>query len=132
MTKKLLKISKYKPSILQGKFEFSVGAPVSLSLEHPQERFLLHIFSVVLVALVGLYLYFVVSSIMNTMVRGEALAEIAGIQSSIGSLESRYLALTEGVTPEDGKALGLTPVKGTQYVYRPASVSVPTLARNAN
>ena len=132
MTKKLLKISKYKPSILQGKFEFSAGSPLSLSLEHPRERFLLRALGVALLALICMYLYFVTASVLNVIARKEALAQVTNIQGSIGALENRYLALSEGITPEEGKALGLKPVAKTQYVYRPGNVDPATLARNAN
>ena len=129
MTKKFLKISKYKPSILQGRFEFNES--VSLSLEHPRERMLLRVLFAALVALAMLYLYFVTSSVLNVIARKEALARLDGIQGSIGQLESRYLALSQGMTPEEGKALGLIPVENTNYVYRPGTVAA-TIARNAN
>jgi hypothetical protein len=131
MTKKLLKISKYKPSLLQGKFEFGQDT-VSLSLEHPRERFLMRVLGVALVALIGFYLYFVTASVLNVMARKEALGKINDIQGSIGSLESRYLALANAVSPQEGTQLGLAPVQNTQYVYRPGNVGAATIAGNAN
>lgn len=130
--KKLLKISKYNPSILQGKFEFNAGRErVSLSLEHPRERFLLHILSVCLVALICLYLYFITASVLNVMARREALAQVNNLESSIGKAEQQYFALSQSVTPQQGADLGLVPTSNTQYVYRPGAVGTVTIARNA-
>jgi len=131
MTKRLLKISKYKPSILQGKFEFQSG-PVSLSLEHPRERFLLRLLGACLLALVCCYLYFVTASVLNVMASREALAQVDAIHGSIGQLESRYLALSQSTSPDEAAGLGLAPVSGTQYVYRPGNVGAATIAGNAN
>jgi hypothetical protein len=133
MTKRLLKISRYKTSVLQGRFEFSAGSEhVSISLEHPRERFLLRALGATLVALFCLYLYFVSASILNVMARREALAQVQNIQGQIGALESRYLTLSDATTPQEGTDLGLSPVNSTQYVYRPGNVGAATIARNAN
>lgn len=133
MTKKLLKISRYKPSIFQGKFEFSAGsAPVSLSLEHPRERLLLRVLGGLLVALICAYLYFVTVSVLNVITRKEALAQTTALQGKMGALEQRYLALSEIADPREAKALGLAPVQETEYVYRPGNVETVTIARNAN
>ncbi len=130
--KKLLKISKYKPSVLQGKFEFNAGSSrVSLSLEHPRERFLLHLLSISLGALVCLYLYFIPASVLNVMARREALAHVSDIQGKIGEAQQQYFALSQGMTPQEGVDLGLVPTTDTQYVYRPGSVGAVTIARNA-
>jgi hypothetical protein len=133
MTKKLLKISRYKPSILQGKFEFSAGSEsVSLSLEHPRERFILRALGITLAALVCAYLYFVTSSVLNVIASREALAQVNNIQGDIGSLERQYLALAQAADPQEAGALGLSPVEKTQYVYRPGNVETAAIARNAN
>ena len=131
MTKRLLKISKYKPSIFQGKFEFSAGSgQVSLSLEHPRERLILQTLGVILVALICGYLYFVTASVLNVMARREALASVDAIQGQIGSAEQQYFALSQDVTPQEGAALGLVPISNTQYVYRPGNIGAATIARN--
>lgn len=82
-------------------------------------------------ALACLYLYFVSVTVFNTMARREALAQVSDIQGSLGSLESHYLALSQGITAEEGRTLGLIPVEA-QYVYRPGTVGAATIARNAN
>ena len=134
MTKKLLKISKYKPSILQGTFEFSAGStPVSLSLEHPRERFILRALGVTLAALICAYLYFVTASVLNVIASREAETQVSSIQSKIGSLEQQYLTLSQAADPQEGASLGLSPVEKTHYVYRPGNnVETATIARNAN
>ena len=133
MTIKILKISKYKPSILQGKFEFSAGSDrVSLSLEHPRERTLLRMLGIALTALFCVYLYFISASVLNVMARKEALSQINTIEGKIGLQEQRYLALASATDPQEAAALGLSPVRVTQYVYRPGNVGAATIARNAN
>lgn len=130
MTKKLLKISRYKPSLLQGAFDFS-GAEAALSLEHPREALMLRVLGATLLGLFCLYLYFVSASILNVMARREALAQADDIGGKIGALEQRYLALAQATSPQDGAALGLSPVETTQYVYRPGATAAATIARNA-
>lgn len=131
MTKKILKISKYRPSIFQGKFEFGTSSAVSLSLEHPRERFLLRLLGVCLLAAICIYLYFITASVLNVMARKEALVQVNNIQGSIGTLEQHYLALSQATSPDEGVALGLAPVATTQYVYRPGNVGAATIAGNA-
>lgn len=131
MTKKLLKISKYRPSIFQGKLDFSSAhRGVSLSLEHPAERLVLRVLSIALLALVCGYLYFVSASVLNVIARKEALARVVVIQGSIGGLEQEYFKLSQSVTAQTGEALGLSPVGQPKYVYRPGNVGAATIARN--
>ena len=73
MRARIQKISKYAPSIFQGKLDFSsVQRDVSLSLEHPVERAALRILSIVLLVAICGYLYFVSASILNVIARKEA------------------------------------------------------------
>ncbi len=126
------KISKYTPSIFQGKFDFSTHQKgISLSLEHPFERIIVPVLSFTLVVLIAGYSYFVSASILNVIDRKEALAQITRIQGVIGGLEQQYFTLSQGVSANTGVALGLTPVQNTYYVYRPGNVGAVTIARNA-
>ena len=129
---KLLKISKYKPSIFQGRLDFaSAQGGMSLLMEHPLERIVVRTLSIVLIALICGYLYFVSASVLNVIARKEALAQTAKIEGAIGGLESRYFALSHGIQPSAGTSLGLSPVKQTQYVDRLGNVGVATrVARN--
>ncbi|MEK7156713.1 MAG: hypothetical protein AAB790_02805 [Patescibacteria group bacterium] len=125
------KISRYAPSIFQGKLDFSsVQRDVSLSLEHPVERTLLRILSIILLAGICGYLYFVSASILNVIARKEALTRISVIQGSIGGLEQHYFKLSSGITPNSGETLGLAPIAKQHYVYRPGNVGAATIARN--
>ena len=123
MTKKLLRISKYKPSIFQGTLDFASKQHVSLVVEHPNERYLTYGLVLVLLALVGGYLYLVTATVLNVMARREALAQISKIEGVIGSVEQNYLALSHDITPLSGLSLGLHPVGPTEYVRRPGSLS---------
>lgn len=131
MRTRIHKISKYAPSIFQGKLNFSsVQRDVSLSLEHPGERIVLRVLSIFLIAAIAGYLYFVSASILNVIARKEALTRISVIQGSIGGLEQRHFELSSGISPESGPSLGLAPITDRSYVYRPGNVGAATIARN--
>ncbi|MDO8575739.1 MAG: hypothetical protein Q7R90_00290 [bacterium] len=131
MRARIHKISRYAPSIFQGRLDFSsVQRDVSLSLEHPMERIALRVLSVTLLAVICGYLYFVSASILNVIARKEALTHISVIQGSIGGLEQHYFRLSSGISPEVGRALGLAPIGKQHYVYRPGNVGAATIARN--
>lgn len=130
MGKRIYKISKYKPSALQGRLDFSGVASISFTAEQQFERAALKAVFAVLVVLGCLYLYFVTSSVLHVMARREALAKINDIQGSIGSLEQQYFALSQSLSPQEGASLGLAPVSETSYVYRPGTIGAATIARN--
>lgn len=131
MRARIHKISKYAPSIFQGKFDFSSAQRgASLSLEHPRERLALRVLSLVLVVVICGYLYFISASILNVIARKSALSSVAVIQGTIGGSEQRYFELSSGIRPESGSLLGLVPVTDQSYVYRPGNVGAATIARN--
>lgn len=131
MKKHLQKISRYRPSALQGTLQFEAARPrAHLANEHPWEPRARSILSIMLVILVAGYLYFVAASILNVIARTEALGEMQSTQSSIASLEQRYFALSQGVTPEEGAALGFSPVSHTSYVFRPGNAAVAGITPN--
>lgn len=131
MRTRIHKISKYAPSIFQGRLNFSsVQRDVSLALEHPAERIALRVFTILLLAVIAGYLYFVSASILNVIARKEALSRVAVIQGSIGGLEQSYFELSSGISPESGASLGLAPITHQSYVYRPGNVGAATIAVN--
>lgn len=110
---------------MQGTLHLEVARPrPSLAVEHPLERRVLSILSIILVLLVASYLYFVTASILHVMARAEADAQSQQIESDIGSLEEQYFALSQSVSPQEAQTLGLAPVEGTSYVYRPGNAAV--------
>ena len=133
MKKHLEKISKYKPSALQGALHLEVSRPrAGLAMEHSLETRARSVLFIFLVLLVAGYLYFVTASIFNVMARTEAIRQTQEIESSIGSLEQRYLALSQAVSPQTGIALGLAPISNTSYVYRSGNAAVREVASNRN
>lgn len=131
MKKKLQKISKYRPSALQGTLHFEVGRPRStLAIEHPWEPRALSILSIALIVLVTAYLYFVAASILHVIARKEAIADMQTLQSSIGGLEQHYFALSQGITSKEGAHLGLSPVSKTSYVYRSGNAALAHISSN--
>lgn len=88
-----------------------------LSLEYPAEALVLRVLCLVLAILSCLYLYFVAASVLNIIARRESDSHAAMIQSSIGDLEQQYFALSQEITPQEAKTLGLSPVTEQQFVY---------------
>ncbi|PIR84082.1 hypothetical protein COU18_01625 [Candidatus Kaiserbacteria bacterium CG10_big_fil_rev_8_21_14_0_10_51_14] len=131
MRARIQKISRYTPSIFQGKFDFRGPRGISLSQEHPLERRMIQMLALVLIVSVAGYLYFISASVLNVIARKEALAHITAMQSAIGGLEQEYFALSQEVSPEAGSTLGLTPIRKTHYVYRPGNITSATIAQNA-
>jgi len=127
MRKKLQRISRYRPSILQGKLEFAPRG-ASLISEHPLEQKLFIALLGTLCILGCAYLYLVSASILNIMARKEAGAQIVRLQGEIATLESSYFALDKNLDAADAKSLGLVVVEETRYVYVPDTESV-VLAR---
>jgi len=93
-------------------------------MEHPSERHVFSILTIVFFVLVAAYLYLVASSILNVMARSDAMTDIREIERNISTLEQDYLALSEGITPQRAHELGLAPVEGTAYVYRPGNAAI--------
>ena len=116
MRARIQKISKYAPSIFQGKLDFAGRRAISLTLEHPTERIALRVLAFSLTVLVLLYAYFVSASIINVIARKDALKQIATLASAVASLEREYFAAAQAVDPESGTRLGLVPVGKTTYV----------------
>lgn len=119
----LHKMSKYRPSIFQGKLDlFNTTRSVSLTIEHPLEYAYFRIVIAVLLLLACTYVYFVGASILNVIARKEALMETARLTGAVSALEREYFLVAKGVTPEAGERLGLAPVSKTVYVRRPGVV----------
>lgn len=93
-----------------------------LVIEYPWERTLLRVTLILLAVLTIGYLYFVASSVLNVIARKEAVAQTAHVESEIGLLEQKYFTLSQGLTPEAGSSLGLSPITSQRYVYRHGNV----------
>ncbi len=127
MRARIQKISRYAPSVFQGRIDFARKknhAGVSLTIEHPFERLLLRLGAGSLVLLALLYVYFVGASILNVIARKEALSAIATESAKVTALEREYLETAQRVGPEDGARLGLSPVVQTAYVRRPGNAAL--------
>ncbi len=131
MKKYVQKISKYRPSALQGTLHFEVSRPrAGLAVEHPYERRAFSILLIALAILVAAYLYFVTASVLHVMARTEAVNQAQAIAASIGGLEKQYLALSQSVSPQEAPALGLAPISNVSYVYRPGNEAVRNVDSN--
>lgn len=125
-------ISKLKPSIFQGSFDFEAVSKRQsqvLAIEYPAERLAFSALTIILAILICAYFYFVSASVLNVIGEKQADARSANIQGSIASMEQQYFALSQQLTPQAATALGLSPVQNTQYVYRPGDAAVVATAQ---
>lgn len=104
---------------------------VALSVEHSAEALALRSLFALIAVLLLAYLYFVSASILNVMARKEALAQADSLQSQTALLEQRYFSLSQEITPAAAQELGLAPLSGTEYVYRPGTVGVASISNTA-
>lgn len=131
MRTKIQKISKYTPSIFQGKIDFSPAhAGFSFVAEHPAERAALRILFIILATLACFYVYFVGTTILNVIGSKEARAESLRLTSVVANLEREYFTASHGLGPADGARLGLSPVSKTTYVRRPGNAAVASHQSN--
>ena len=131
MRARIQKISKYAPSIFQGKIDFaSRHRVVSLTAEHPLERVASRVLWLTLALLACGYVYFVGASILHVIERKEALGKATGLANAVSSLEREYLVASQGIGPEDAARLGLSPIVDTAYVYRPGNAAAALVDGN--
>ncbi len=131
MGSRILKISKYKPSVFQGSMKFSgKSATFSLTSEHTAEKVLFRALIAILFVLIVAYMYFVSASVLNVIARKEAVSHMASLGSSVALLERDYYAAAAAIKPGEGARLGLSPVSNTQYVHRPGTVGAATISTN--
>lgn len=131
MRAKIQKISKYAPSIFQGKLDLSGRRrSISLTAEHPAERTVFRLLIGAVIVLGCAYVYFVGATILNVIARKEALAESGNLATVVSRLEREYFSISQSVGPEDGMRLGLSPVVKTLYVHRPGNAANAILEPN--
>ena len=82
-----------------------------------ERRALASLFGAVIV-LVGLYSFFISTSIINVLVREETGQNIANLHSHIGELESEYLVLKNSITLALAHDLGFTDIIEKTFVTR--------------
>lgn len=102
-----------------------------LSTQHPFEQVIFNVLCLLLMAAIGAYLYLVGASVIHVMARTEAQARSLRIESAIAKLEQTFFALSEGITPTASRELGLSPVRGTAYVYRPGNATALNTVRDS-
>lgn len=131
MRARIQKISKYAPSIFQGRIDFTGRRAISLTLEHPAERLLLRVLALSLTILALLYVYFVGASIGNVMARTDAIKQIASLAGAVAMLEREYFVASQSIGPESGSKLGLLPVENTTYVHTSEGRVADTMVSDA-
>lgn len=131
MRAKIQKISKYAPSIFQGRLDLAgKRQSISFTVEHPIERTLFRTCIASALLLACAYVFFVGATTFNVLARKEALAESAKLATSVSKLEREYFAFSQQVGPEDGSRLGLLPVAQTLYVHRPGNAAAAIVSAN--
>lgn len=132
MRAKIQKISKYAPSIFQGKLDLNAKrVGFSLTSEHPAERVLQRVFLLAMIACALLYTYFVGATALNVIARKEARTHIQILATAVSGLEREYFTISQSVGPEDGARLGLSPVQDTTYMHRRGNAAIAEQDSNA-
>lgn len=79
----------------------------------------------IVATLVCVYIYFVSGAVVNAITVKDMQVEIAGLTSSIGGLESNYLAMKSAITLDSALAQGYTqPTEVAIYVAKQSSASL--------
>ncbi|MBI5456667.1 hypothetical protein HY969_02910 [Candidatus Kaiserbacteria bacterium] len=89
----------------------------------PREESAIRFFGVLLAVSVFAYVFFVSLSIVNVIARKEADEQASQLRASVGQLEREYFALSGGVQANDGETIGLTAVRGANFIHRPGAVA---------
>lgn len=76
------------------------------------------LFSTLIVIFIGLYIYFVSSSIVNVVLREEIEVEVQEAHTRLSELETHYLSLKDGIDYELALSIGFTNVTDKQFVTR--------------
>lgn len=120
-------------SPLQGQLHFpdKQARAALLTAEHGGERIVLRIILACIALSAALYVYFVASSTLNVIARNSAQGQAAQLESAVGALETRALALAKEITPERALALGLVQVKDTAYVHAQSDAALAGAPHNA-
>lgn len=124
MKARIQKISRYAPSIFQGKLDLGARRRgFSLTAEHPAEGLIFCVLVASVIVLAVVYSYLVSATIINVMARREALTQSSNLATAVSKLEHEYFAIAQDIGPEDGARLGLAPVSKTYYMHRPRNLS---------
>lgn len=96
----------------------------------PREEGAIRLLSSVIGILVFSYIGFVSMTIVNVIARKEAMDTSTALRAVVGQLERDYFALSNGVNAQSGPTLGLSPVSGANFVYRPGAVGAANADTN--
>lgn len=75
-------------------------------------------FSIVVILLASMYMYFVSSSIVNVVLRKEIETDIVKLHSGVGELESQYLTLENNITMDRALSMGFVKLSNKKFVTR--------------
>jgi hypothetical protein len=95
-----------------------------LATEHPLERQARQALVGLIAFFICAYLYCVGASILNVMARTEAESHAVATRDTIAELESSYFSLSQAMTPDVGRTLGLVPVAASSYVAVPGATAM--------
>ena len=93
---------------------------ISIAVAHTQdlEKKLFWSLIAMLVLMLVMYVFFVNATVMNIVGRQTAERAASSVNSHISDLESQYLALASGITPEYAHSIGFAETKTEAYATR--------------
>jgi hypothetical protein len=88
------------------------------TITYVEERKVFWILISLALLLIGLYLYFVSVSVVNVLMREEAVLKTASLHSRISVLEAHYLREQDKITENLAEELGFVAVSKKHFVAR--------------
>lgn len=89
-----------------------------LSITTNFEKRFVYILGAAVVIFAALYIYFVITSIVHTVIRQETEYAIAQAHSEVSTLETQYLTRQKAITKELALDSGFAPVSDKVYATR--------------
>ena len=83
-----------------------------------------------IVALAGLYMYFITASVMNVVLRKELEMERAEVHTRLSALEEEYLTKVAAIDRAHAEALGLVPLAQKRFVTVSDIAEKPLVVRS--
>ncbi len=119
-------------SILQYRFLRKQKRPSMRRAHAPyaRERRALFAIGLAIVALSGLYMYFITASVMNVVLRKELEMERVEVHSRLSALEEEYLIKIAAVDRAHAEALGLVPLAQKRFVTVSDIAEKPLVVRS--
>ena len=119
MTKKILRIPEGQEHLPFQNRQASI-----LKYASPFERHALLAIGALMIALAGMYSYWVMASVIHVAHRGETAKKMALMSADVAHLETAYLSVSDSVTEARARELGFVTPMSRSFVERDQMVTL--------